>query len=175
MKIFGIGLSRTGTMSLAKMLEQLGYTVNHCPEYKQKGSGTVLVDQDWDKKYDALLDISIIPHYQFFLIQYPEAKFILTTRNIVDWKHSCERHFESIEINGVHKLLLQQVYNIGHFSSTEFLKAYYFHHKEVMEHFTLTNNLHRLLILDLRMPDKEWILKSFLNTVKTPYPHEHKS
>jgi hypothetical protein len=92
-KIFGIGLSRTGTRSLSEALEILGIRTAHLPldrrTYRELASGvyalTVLTT------CDALTDITAAPFYRRFDQTYPNSKFILTARDKDSWMRSMQR------------------------------------------------------------------------------------
>ena len=80
-KIFGIGLGRTGTKSLAKAMAILGYKVKHSPKYVDE------IDN-----YDFINDIFIAARYKFLDYMFPDAKFILTIRDTESWIASCVKH-----------------------------------------------------------------------------------
>ena len=100
MKIFGIGLSRTGTKSLTKALHMLGYSVNHFPrdntttiemeDYINTGNFKLdIVDE-----FDAIIDMTPVVMFDGIFNKYPDAKYILTVRNPVDWYSSMEGLYE---------------------------------------------------------------------------------
>ena len=80
MKIFGVGLQRTGTTSLASMMLQLGFRTCHF----------ALHDEIFDQA-DAVFDTPVYARYQELDIKYPGAKFILTTRDPDAWLASFKR------------------------------------------------------------------------------------
>jgi hypothetical protein len=94
-KVFGIGLSRTGTRTLAAALNTLGIRTLWYPSgrrtFLELTSGnfrlTVL------NKYDALTDTPVVPFYPQFDRLYPGSKFILTIRDKESWLKSCEKHW----------------------------------------------------------------------------------
>jgi hypothetical protein len=73
-KVFGVGLSRTGTLSLNEALKHLGYSSLHFP-----GS---LADIS---KYDAATDTPVAAYFEQLDAQYPGSKFILTVRDELSW------------------------------------------------------------------------------------------
>ena len=88
-KVFGIGLSRTGTKSLAAALQALGYnTLHYCP-LVNNGSAVSLEDI---KKYDAVVSTSFYRMYSTLDLQYPNSKFILTTRDKGQWFSSISKY-----------------------------------------------------------------------------------
>lgn len=102
LKIIGAGLGRTGTESLKKALEYLGYTkCYHMFELMKDGN---MLDQwqrlrngnlpDYDllfKEYQSSVDFPSAIYYREFMRQYPEAKVILTIRNADKWYDSAQK------------------------------------------------------------------------------------
>jgi hypothetical protein len=70
LKFFGVGLSRTGTVTLTKTLSEAGLKVFHWP------TRTQVFEEQWN----GLTDISIIPHIDRFKKIWPDAKWICTYR-----------------------------------------------------------------------------------------------
>jgi Sulfotransferase domain len=95
-KIFGIGLSRTGTLTLAKALTILGLDAQHFPD--DPGTQEELKAGRYDlsilREKQALTDIPVAPFYAQFDALFPDSKFILTTRPTDSWLRSVENHFE---------------------------------------------------------------------------------
>jgi hypothetical protein len=83
-KIFGIGLSRTGTSSLTSALRKLGYSAIHCPSSME----SILHN-------DAATDTPIALTYKSLDFFFPGSKFILTDRKPEDWLISCEKFFSA--------------------------------------------------------------------------------
>lgn len=86
-KVFGIGLNKTGTSTLGTMLERLGYNLKE--NSLELGIFYRLgINQDKIKevlnKYDAFEDMPWPLMYKVIEEIYPDAKFILTTRESVD-------------------------------------------------------------------------------------------
>ncbi len=111
MKIFCIGLSKTGTRSLHEALQILGYRSVHWggPDLQtavQRGpairaaveaalrDGRPLLD-DLDEA-DAYSDIlALSTSFAVLDEQYPSSRFILTVRRLEDWLESRRRHVEA--------------------------------------------------------------------------------
>ena len=83
-KIFGIGLSRTGTTSLNNLLKQIGYNVIHYPD-----PATIF---EFDN--DGGTDITVANRYKELDKWFPNSKFILTTRSRGQWLDSIVPYFE---------------------------------------------------------------------------------
>ena len=94
-KVFGIGLSRTGTKSLAVALNAIGVKTMWYPHDYQtyydivRGHYSLRVLEE----YDALTDTPVVPFFPHFDELYPNSKFILTTRNKSAWLQSCKKHW----------------------------------------------------------------------------------
>jgi sulfotransferase family protein len=86
-KIFGIGLSKTGTTSLHHALMQMGFNSKHYPQQ----SGLFACDFSGLDPYDAVTDIPVAAYYAQLDQAFPGAKFILTVRDVDDWLASMER------------------------------------------------------------------------------------
>ncbi|MBN1688565.1 MAG: hypothetical protein JW893_05655 [Candidatus Omnitrophica bacterium] len=94
MKIFGIGLSRTGTLSLSRALEILGYQTCHYPlEILSYDSGNPALKLGRFESYDAFVDFPVPLFYQELDRLCPGSKFILTVRDMRSWLRSCAHLF----------------------------------------------------------------------------------
>lgn len=81
--IFGCGLSRTGNKSLGDALRVLGYKSVKYPKS---------ID-DLVSEYNAAVDITVVAWLDELDVRFPDAKWILTIRDIESWLKSCERWF----------------------------------------------------------------------------------
>lgn len=89
-KIFGIGLSRTGTTSLNSAFEILGYRAMH---WRIPAEGRLIAFED-AYIYDALTDINATWMFESLYYVFPNARFVYTTRPLNSWKRSIVSHFE---------------------------------------------------------------------------------
>lgn len=81
-KIFGIGLSRTGTQTLNACLETLGYHSIHNPDHLlQLENGALSFDMVRTNTYEALSDLPIARFYRDLDRAFPGSRFILTVRD----------------------------------------------------------------------------------------------
>jgi len=87
-KVFGIGLSKTGTTSLHVALEQLGYN-----SYHWTSDRTVRI-LGWPEFFrgDAATDTPCSAHFEALYHTFDESKFIYTVRDIGSWKQSIIDH-----------------------------------------------------------------------------------
>lgn len=94
-KVFGIGLSRTGTTSLTVALHRAGYSTYHALPHLLDGAalarGSAKVDGWWADAYDAQTDIHAAVAYEQLAAAYPNAKFVYSTREPVAWARAMRR------------------------------------------------------------------------------------
>jgi len=95
-KVFGIGLSKTGTTSLYAALDRLGFRAGTyrdlralCLDAWFRGD----FSEDPIRDYDALTDLPIGAFYRELDRRYPGSKFILTHRDRASWLESCRSYF----------------------------------------------------------------------------------
>jgi hypothetical protein len=79
-KIFGVGPNHTGTRSLNKALEILGYKSRHDHQANKLDLETLSFDE-----LDAYLDGPLREKFKDLDAKYPAAKFILSTRDKESW------------------------------------------------------------------------------------------
>ncbi|KAJ7686693.1 hypothetical protein B0H17DRAFT_708548 [Mycena rosella] len=111
MQVLALGYSRTGTLSLKIALETLGYVrTNHgfavafaspatmdmwieAIKAKFHGEGIPYGRAEWDRLLGDCQAVSDVPHILFveeLIAAYPDAKVILTNRNVESWWKSYE-------------------------------------------------------------------------------------
>ena len=86
-KVFGIGLSKTGTSSLAVALERLGYNTIH---WRWGGK---IVGWTAFSYFDAATDINTSAQFESLYYSFEGSKFVYTTRDLDSWNTSIENHF----------------------------------------------------------------------------------
>lgn len=87
MRVFCIGFNKTGTTSLHKALEMLGFKPTHDHKISQEiceyaADGKI---HPATEKYDAFLDFPSPELFKDLDHMYPGSKFILTVRDVEDW------------------------------------------------------------------------------------------
>ncbi|KAJ4257364.1 hypothetical protein NW762_008483 [Fusarium torreyae] len=110
MRVLCLGQSRTGTMAIFTALKQLGYTPYHMAvaigspktnlglwrealEAKFHGKGKPWGREEFDKilgGYDAVADVPAICFVEELVAAYPEAKVVLTQRDVDSWLRSMD-------------------------------------------------------------------------------------
>lgn len=184
-KIFGLGLSRTGTRSLHAALEMLGYSSVHFswPYFRYGTAAAYLglrqlcLRPGIDREFDALVDTSVLPVWKELDATHSGSKFVLTTREKESWLDACSRFppFRP-EFRPPFQLraLRTQVYGCVHFDRRRFSDAYDRHHDDVLAYFHARER--DLLILDVCAGEGFERLCPFLGlqTLTEPFPWEHK-
>ncbi len=157
-KIFGIGLSRTGTRSLSEALRILGCDVSHYPTDETTFEELAVANYDLTvlKDQDAVTDITVAPYYAQLDRRYPGAKFILTVRAKPSWLTSCRNHWlerpafsaaRSTTYGRMRRLLRAAVFGCYEFDAERFSWVYDLHVKNVREHFA--GRPDSLLVIDI--------------------------
>jgi 3'-phosphoadenosine 5'-phosphosulfate (PAPS) 3'-phosphatase len=173
-KIFGIGLSKTGTTSLAHALEILGYrTKDYMGVSRYTRADLSSIDFDVLDQYDALTDTPIPSFYRELDARYPDSKFILTIRDRDGWLKSCKKQFTqrlADKQNEAHKLLFLDLYGTDVYDEQKFTRGYEAFVGGVMEHFK--NRPLDLLVINIASGEGWDKLCPFLGkpTPDVPFP-----
>ncbi len=184
-KVFGIGLSRTGTRSLTDALQILGFDPMHYPldpdTYNELANGQY--DLTLLKHHDGITDITVAPYYAQLDKLYPDSKFVLTVRDKESWLRSCENHWvtspafkDTEDPDEAHLLTVRRFFRAATYGCYEFVPerfswVYDQHVKNVIEYFKDTPE--KLLVIDVCRGDGFEKLASFLERPMpcTPFPH----
>ncbi len=139
MKIFGIGLSKTGTTSLAQALTILGYKTKDYPGLSTYERGNLSsIEARLLDEYDALTDTPIPIFFRELDEKYADAKFILTVRDREGWLASCKKQFtqkSADKQNEAHNAVFLELYNSAVFDEAKFATGYDRFVGAVLEHF----------------------------------------
>ena len=180
MQIVGAGLSKTGTRSLHRALELLGYKSLH---YDKKRLNDVLDGSDPDPDFrryddlDAVLDLPAAWYFQEILAAYPAAKCILTVRDEDSWWPSIEEHFNSLvpvprrAVDPFRWQLRNLVYGSATAEEEPYRQVYRAHNARVRD--SLPSE--QLLVLDIVAGQGWEALCPFLGVPEPdlPFPHEY--
>jgi Sulfotransferase domain len=142
-RVFGIGMHKTATTSLAEALGVLGYNTWHWgsaeeaqriwQEMNANGRSTFV------ERYDALCDLPITLLYEKLDGAYPNSKFILTIRDENAWVKSAKKHWQRFwdtwESSPFSHEIHQAVYGQIEFDEGIFRERYRRHNEEVMAYF----------------------------------------
>lgn len=151
MKIFGIGLSKTGTSSLASALQMLGFKVKDYPGIDVYRPGDVSsIDRNLLEAYEALTDTPIPSFYRELDRAFPGSKFILTVREREGWLRSCQKQFTeklAAKQNEAHNQLFLDLYGTTVFDADKFSSGYDRFVAGVLDYFS--NRPADLLVMDI--------------------------
>ena len=143
MKVFGIGLSRTGTASLAEALRLLNYSCVHFPTTRTQIEG-----------FDAATDTPVAADFVALDAYYPDSKFIYTYRDMEAWLNSCRKMFGVRPLASLKEQersyfreLRMRIYGVPEFDECSFRVAFVRHERAVMHHFE--GREHVLLKIDI--------------------------
>lgn len=180
-RVWGIGLTRTGTTSLHNALKILGYQSVHWPTLHALLSGDL----------QAATDESVAAVYRYLDHRFPGSKFILTERSETEWLRSAALHraehaaqIDRLVSSSPGRLSVRQrlrridviftqmtIYGTITFEETKFLAGYRRHVDQVLQYFTGRNDLLRMRICD----GHDWsVLVPFLQSTNSPrcaFPH----
>ncbi len=184
-KVFGIGLSRTGTQSLTAALHLLGLQVVHYPT----DAGTLETLARGDGRFpllqvcDGLADITTVPVVAQLDALHPGSRFVLTVRERGAWLRSCEAFFatrpafepardESHRVYlELRRFLRAAVYGCYGFHAQRFEAAYERHLAAMQQLFA--GRPEQLLVLDIAAGEGFERLAPFLGrpVPALPFPH----
>ncbi len=191
-KVFGIGLSRTGTRSLTAALGILGFSVDHYPVDRATLETLERGDARFPQldRFDGISDITVAPYYEDLDRLHPGAKFILTVREEQSWLGSCEHHWASRPAHqeaprpgkavapeahethmAIRRFLRAAVYASYGFDRDRFSRAYRRHLASVTAYFRERPG--DLLLLDIASGEGFEKLAPFLGVPvpEAPFPH----
>lgn len=182
-KVFGIGLSRTGTRSFDEALRILGFESLHW----QNDLTMDLIRPDDLPLFDGFSDTVVTAFFEPLLHMFPAARFVWTTRPLESWVRSVSAHYlRNIGATGPADLLKPPVADTfrglkgrieaslyAHHASWE--AAYRAHEQRVMTFFA-TNAPDRLLRLSVVEGEGWEPLCEFLDVPvpDVPFPHANR-
>lgn len=151
MKIFCIGLSKTGTTSLAGALTMLGYrTIDNMGASEYRSGDIGCLDIATIDANDAFTDTPIPSFYRQLDQHYPGSKFILTVRDIDPWLKSSKKQFNSRgaeQRNQATNQILEEIYGSPIFEEALFRSGYQHFIDQAKDYFS--ERPHDLLVIDI--------------------------
>ena len=164
-KVFGIGLSKTGTTSLARALETLGYRTRDYLGVTSYIAGDLSsIDLQEIDENDAFTDTPIPSFYKQLDKHYPHSKFILTTRDMEGWLKSCKKQFTERMVamqNDATTQLHTDLYDCFAFDPEKYANGYTRHLNGVLNYFK--DRPDDLLVVDICGGQQNWLkLSEFL-------------
>lgn len=165
-KVFGIGLHKTGTTSLANALYTLGFNVTGFFEVHEPNFSERVYDLAYDlaDRYDAFQDTPWPLLYKELDTRYPGSKFILTIRPAEKWIISVVNHFKHYYIPAH-----EWIYGVRSAQGNEdiYVRRYEQHNLEVQIYFKDRPN--DLLVMDISEGDGWEKLCPFLGVDIPPF------
>lgn len=133
-KVFGVGFQKTGTTSLGRALEILGYRVcdvrgAYDPNIADKALDIALSELP---HFDAFEDNPWPLLYEEMDQRVDDAKFILTTRPVDEWIKSVTRFFDDQPIP-IHDWIYGEP--VPHGNEDLYVERYQAHNEEVLDYF----------------------------------------
>jgi len=186
-KVFGIGLSKTGTTSLAAALEELGFAT---VDWSNPLTNELMTDNDLHL-FDAFTDTPTCQNFEKYYYMFPNAKFIYTVRRDDDWEKSWSKHFKRwyllSDFQEIRKKLTEpDAFHFGRQYSDIYMSLY-FNHKNFAEAFQVYDRRvrrffedkpsDRVLIFDIFAGDGWQKLCAFLgrDIPAAPFPWENRA
>lgn len=176
-KVFVISMGKTGTTSLAKALNRLGYRVagafHKYPDKDDLSYSTLLeMGEDLIPYFDAFQDTPWFLFYKDLSQRYDDAKFIFIDRHSDSWYKSFIKHQ-----GGKPKAHFEFIYGVDDVKEDreKVVKVYEKHRNMVKSYFS--DKQHRILFVDINELSYQRIC-SFLNIKDIPlekFPHSNKA
>jgi hypothetical protein len=181
-RVFGIGFHKTGTTSVARALERLGYgtvhgagplraALGHYPMMDLLRAGQLGPVWKVAAAFDAFADNPWFSLFREADARFPGSRFILTRRDPERWLRSVLNHFGGTESD-----FRRWIYGVGDPVGNELvvLERYRAHEAAVLTHFA-----HRpedLLVMDFEQGDGWDELCGFLGLAvpDEAFPHENR-
>jgi len=175
-KVFGLGLSRTGTTSLHAAALLLRKSTIHYPVQISHKWISGNFSTDATEPFTFYTDTPVPAYFREFDNSCPNSKFILTIRDPDIWINSTEKFFED-DVPNSNKTTWRDVnrlavYGIIKFNRQRFIDVYNRHCDDVIKYFR--NRKNDLLILNVEEESNPWVpLCEFLETdvPVEKYPH----
>lgn len=171
--VFCVGFQKTGTSSLTLALGMMGWDVTGSNWMTERGLTDEVVKERASKRletWNAAADNPWPVLWRWLAEEYPDARFILTVRDLESWSESVERHFGDVWTPGH-----AYIYGEGRYVGNERLwrRRFQQHNDEVQKWF----ERHRpddLLVMDICGGEADWgALCEFLGCEQpaVPFPH----
>ena len=180
-KVFGLGLSKTGTSSLTEALNLLGIPAAHYPHdeltYRELRAGHYRLSIL--EELQAASDITVAPFYAQLDTAFPGSKFILTVREKEAWLRSCETHWRLLmqwqenfpDFKRFHEFACAATYGAIEFSRERFSYVYDTHARNIRDYFRERPG--DLLVMDICAGEGWEQLCPFLGLAAPPRPFPH--
>ena len=177
-KIFGIGLSRTGTTSLTVALNAANissyHALPHLLEWSEDLTKPPRVNKLWADAYEGHTDIQSSIVFKELAELYPRAKFVYNRRPADEWGKSMLRFMEThaelwntlqnahnfgVPVPPVDRLFRSMYGDWPHHSAADWTAQYHKYDLEVREFFESTNRSSQLLNISFTQGEG-WVVRS---------------
>jgi hypothetical protein len=173
MKIWGLGLSKTGIVSLKSYLKTKDINIVKYPSKNEMFLGD----------NDGAIDLPVIVHYKELDLAFPNSKFILTERNLDDWYTSISRWFLNRVVPDEPRFAGNRHWRTAVFGNPnpnpvniDYIDVYENHIKDVENYFSdRPDDLLRIKICEGDTPQKLCEFLGIDYKKEEVYPHLHKS
>jgi len=186
MKVFGVGLNKTGTKTLCEALKILGFKNSQSSDVKNSPIIRWELTNHWkNQNFEPIIEFSKDYNnfedwpwplvYQIMYKTYEDAKFILTVRKSPEvWYESLCKHAKRVSDSRFSKMIYG--YHMPHDFKKEHISFYKTHNEDVCNYFN-ENNSDRLLVLCFEDGDAWSKLCTFLDQKipQKPFPHKNNS
>jgi hypothetical protein len=193
-KIFGIGFHRTGTRSLYRFLNELGFRSIHWPAAVCEVDYLRLIEPIRDHRehvvatlrplidaFEGFTDVPFPALYVELERAYPNSKFILVSRSMPDWWSSLKRHWRWDKSTHTHEFGSYEYIQYNRYTTAPLRKVdpadrevliglHVDHIASVAAHFA--DRPERLLHVDVEDPEIGARIAAFVDLPQvTAYPH----
>lgn len=185
--VIGIGMHRTGTRSLAKYLQTLGFKDLHWPWWCERQVSKHLNDPNRAAEilepllyyYDCFSDVPFPGLYRVLDRQFPNSRFILVRRDARQWWRSVCRHWElekrAYRLDPFEELVYRQydpsdMVVVTKDDGSVLMEKYLRHCEEAQTFFR--DRPDKLLVVDLEDENLNVRISTFLGAASRPYPRE---
>jgi len=185
-KVFCLGSNKTGTMSLTKAMEELGYNpittrksyglylgkgLNHSKENLVNFFNEISLR---GYAYDFFVDIpfSLFDSHIMVYDLFPESYYILTLRDSEKWFDSVLRWIKKLDAQKMYDWIWKT--NVILENKNKVINRYNKRNTEIMGFF---KNNNKFMALNIEEKDKFKKLSEFLgrDNIERPFPHENKN
>ena len=169
-KIFGLGLSRTGTTSLHAALVLLGKASCHYPAVAARHWLAGQYESDPLSEVEACVDLPTPVFFRELDRAYPGSRFILTVRDEGQWLESVGRFLGGTAPSGPRTILRDMIrvatYGMAGFHAERFREVFRQHRRAVEDYFA--DRPETLLVMDISAGDGWEALCRFLGIGEQP-------
>ncbi len=174
-KHFCMGMFKTGTTSYSRAMHRLGLVDLHFPPKYVEQLIAYGVQPFTLRKWDSMSNVHEVEYRECEAL-YPDAKFILTTRDVEPWLKSIKRHMGGSwppHLKRAFDARFTRIYGVpctsAAFDEALFRRVFIQHAEQVRDHFG-----DRVLVLDLDAGDDLMLKLSAFVGNDVAWPHVNK-